>query len=93
MYAQTICTFFLQGRCKYGDQCRYEHPRDAQRSSGFGSTCLLSPCALVNTLTYSAKDQVWNQGSSGRDSAASTPFKLRSPHFESVLAGMNLRDT
>ncbi|XP_067666170.1 nucleoporin NUP42-like [Haliotis asinina] len=26
----TVCTFFLNGRCKFGDKCRYEHPRGGQ---------------------------------------------------------------
>lgn len=24
-YLMTICTYFLKGRCRYGDTCRYEH--------------------------------------------------------------------
>jgi hypothetical protein len=33
---QTVCTFFQRGHCKYGDNCRYEHPRDTATTT-FGS--------------------------------------------------------
>ncbi|ROK64948.1 Nucleoporin-like protein 2 [Anabarilius grahami] len=26
----TVCSFFLQGRCRYGDKCWNEHPRDGR---------------------------------------------------------------
>lgn len=32
-----VCQFFLKGQCKYGDNCRYEHPANA-RQSGFGAS-------------------------------------------------------
>ncbi|KAH9509868.1 hypothetical protein Btru_045460 [Bulinus truncatus] len=27
-----VCQFFLEGRCRYGDNCRNEHPRGVQRN-------------------------------------------------------------
>lgn len=35
IYVQVVCQYFLRGTCKFGDQCRNEHPRD--RAPGFGS--------------------------------------------------------
>ncbi|XP_032436030.1 nucleoporin NUP42 isoform X2 [Xiphophorus hellerii] len=29
-----VCNFFLQGRCRYGDQCWNEHPRGGSRGGG-----------------------------------------------------------
>lgn len=33
----TVCQFFLRGQCKFGDQCRNEHPQDGKQKSGFGN--------------------------------------------------------
>ncbi|XP_029023184.1 nucleoporin NUP42 [Betta splendens] len=32
----TVCNFFLQGRCRYGDKCWNEHPRGGNRGGGGG---------------------------------------------------------
>ncbi|KAJ2828091.1 Nucleoporin-like protein 2 [Coemansia erecta] len=32
----TVCQYFLQGRCSFGDRCRNEHPQN--RPSGFGQS-------------------------------------------------------
>ncbi|XP_029920261.1 nucleoporin NUP42 [Myripristis murdjan] len=32
----TVCTYFLQGRCRYGDKCRNEHPRGGRGAGGGG---------------------------------------------------------
>ncbi|XP_072227011.1 nucleoporin NUP42 [Leuresthes tenuis] len=32
----TVCSFFLQGRCRYGDKCWNEHPRGGSRGGGGG---------------------------------------------------------
>ncbi|KAI0694382.1 hypothetical protein C8T65DRAFT_666804 [Cerioporus squamosus] len=32
-----VCQFFLRGTCKFGNNCRNEHPRDGQRQGGFGN--------------------------------------------------------
>ncbi|KAM9824074.1 nucleoporin NUP42 [Neosynchiropus ocellatus] len=31
-----VCNFFLQGRCRYGDKCWNEHPRDGRGGGGGG---------------------------------------------------------
>ena len=37
-HTQVVCQFFLRGTCKFGDQCRNEHPQNVQsdRRSAFG---------------------------------------------------------
>lgn len=32
----TVCNFFLQGRCRYGEKCWNEHPRGGNRGGGGG---------------------------------------------------------
>ncbi|XP_026203536.1 nucleoporin NUP42 [Anabas testudineus] len=32
----TVCNFYLQGRCRYGDKCWNEHPRGGNRGGGGG---------------------------------------------------------
>ncbi|XP_028284741.1 nucleoporin NUP42 [Parambassis ranga] len=32
----TVCSFFLQGRCRYGEKCWNEHPRGGNRGGGGG---------------------------------------------------------
>ncbi|XP_041823192.1 nucleoporin NUP42 [Melanotaenia boesemani] len=32
----TVCSFFLQGRCRYGEKCWNEHPRGGSRGGGGG---------------------------------------------------------
>ncbi|KAH7907520.1 hypothetical protein BJ138DRAFT_488074 [Hygrophoropsis aurantiaca] len=32
-----VCQYFLRGQCRYGKECRNEHPVDQQRQGGFGN--------------------------------------------------------
>ncbi|XP_034017211.1 nucleoporin NUP42 [Thalassophryne amazonica] len=32
----TVCSYFLQGRCRYGEKCWNEHPRDGRGGGGEG---------------------------------------------------------
>lgn len=36
---QTLCCFFVQGLCKFGEGCRFSHTDDGQRPCQFGSQC------------------------------------------------------
>ncbi|XP_013910502.1 PREDICTED: nucleoporin-like protein 2 [Thamnophis sirtalis] len=31
-----VCSYFLQGNCRFGDRCWYEHPRGGRASQAFG---------------------------------------------------------
>jgi len=42
-YFQVVCQFFMRGSCRFGNNCRNEHP---QRQSGFGSTSILFSIVL-----------------------------------------------
>ncbi len=33
---KAVCQFFLRGSCKFGNQCRNEHPQNGDRRSTFG---------------------------------------------------------
>jgi zinc finger (C-x8-C-x5-C-x3-H type) protein len=33
---KVVCQFFLRGACKFGNQCRNEHPQNGDRRSTFG---------------------------------------------------------
>uniref|UniRef100_A0A0A9ZIQ1 Zinc finger CCCH domain-containing protein 4 n=1 Tax=Lygus hesperus TaxID=30085 RepID=A0A0A9ZIQ1_LYGHE len=36
---QTACCFFLQGKCKFGDLCRFVHKNDTDMPCQFGDNC------------------------------------------------------
>lgn len=36
---QTLCCFFAQGLCKFGEVCRFSHSDDGSRACQFGSQC------------------------------------------------------
>jgi len=36
---QTLCCFFVQGLCKFGEGCRFSHADDGNRPCQFGSQC------------------------------------------------------
>lgn len=40
---QAVCQYFLRGACKFGGECRNEHPQNGDRRSAFGGK---SPVAL-----------------------------------------------
>lgn len=54
----TVCSFFLQGRCRYGDKCWNEHPRGGSASGGGGGF-------RNNSYNRSAPQQQPRQGTGG----------------------------
>ncbi|KAJ5918115.1 hypothetical protein N7454_010490 [Penicillium verhagenii] len=62
-----VCTFFQQGRCKFGDRCKYEHPGQATAASsgnrfgalaagGFGSQGSRQNNQPAESYNLNAKD-------------------------------------
>ncbi|XP_066440654.1 nucleoporin NUP42 [Eleutherodactylus coqui] len=66
-----VCNFYLQGRCKFGDRCWNEHPRDGRQyghnryqeqgaaaSSNWGSSGqrYVQPATFSKNLTWTNKD-------------------------------------
>jgi hypothetical protein len=49
---QVVCQFFLRGTCKFGNQCRNEHPQNAQgdRRSAFGGEPSIAFALLLSSL-------------------------------------------
>ncbi|XP_003969103.1 nucleoporin NUP42 [Takifugu rubripes] len=54
----TVCSFFLQGRCRYGEKCWNEHPRGGSVSGGGGGF-------KNNSYNRSAPQQQPRQGTGG----------------------------
>lgn len=52
----TVCSFFLQGRCRYGEKCWNEHPRVGGGGGGFKN----------NSYNRSAPQQQPRQGTGGK---------------------------
>ncbi|KAI0650889.1 hypothetical protein C8Q79DRAFT_411655 [Trametes meyenii] len=48
-----VCQYFLRGTCKFGNNCRYEHPRDGQRQGGFGMVLFSAGLLVAATLQIS----------------------------------------
>ncbi|TFK94893.1 hypothetical protein K466DRAFT_119297 [Polyporus arcularius HHB13444] len=49
-----VCQFYLRGTCKFGNNCRNEHPRDGPRQGGFGSACIVH-CCLIHAYVACAE--------------------------------------
>ena len=52
---QVVCQFFLRGTCKFGDQCRNEHPQNGDRRSAFANQSIGStwtPASGQRTIPY-----------------------------------------
>lgn len=55
----TVCSFFLQGRCRYGEKCWNEHPRGGGGGGGGGGGF------KNNSYNRSAPQQQPRQGTGG----------------------------
>ncbi|XP_053570119.1 nucleoporin NUP42 [Bombina bombina] len=86
-----ICSFFIQGRCRFGDKCWNEHPRDGRGSGGHhyqepagdrrGSSYYppqryVQPSSFNKSMTWTNKDTKPTFGSFSRPGdAGSKSFK------------------
>ncbi|KAL4751607.1 hypothetical protein BDW72DRAFT_192801 [Aspergillus terricola var. indicus] len=52
-----VCTFFQQGRCKFGDRCKNEHPRSQQTFTGGNRFGALSAGGGYNSRGFSGQNQ------------------------------------
>ena len=48
---QVVCQFFLRGSCKFGDQCRNEHPQNGDRRSAFGGQSSVALHCLGSSIS------------------------------------------
>lgn len=44
-----VCKFFLKGYCRYGRNCRFEHPGENTPASGFSFTKALEDTTITNS--------------------------------------------
>ncbi|XP_069811880.1 nucleoporin NUP42-like [Dendropsophus ebraccatus] len=80
-----ICSFFLQGRCKFGDRCWNEHPRDGRHqghnryqseSSNWNSSSqrYVQPSSFSKNLTWTRdNDRSFGSGSGDNRNRSSKP--------------------
>ncbi|XP_066524663.1 nucleoporin NUP42 [Hoplias malabaricus] len=73
----TVCSFFLQGRCRYGDKCWNEHPRGGGggggggRGGGFGNRVWVNPQSqrsggdFIQNNSFSRGANEWRGGGGG----------------------------
>ncbi|CBF77183.1 hypothetical protein AN4595.2 [Aspergillus nidulans FGSC A4] len=52
-----VCTYFQQGRCKFGDRCKNEHPRSQQTFTGGNRFGALSAGGGFNSRGFSGQNQ------------------------------------
>ncbi|XP_055076162.2 nucleoporin NUP42 isoform X1 [Misgurnus anguillicaudatus] len=95
----TVCNFFLQGRCRYGDKCWNEHPRGGdyrgnQQPSrgGFGNRVWVNPSQrsgneFIQPSTFSRDGGNW-----GRRDAKSSDFSFSTQNRFSTLNSQNNTD-
>uniref|UniRef100_A0A4W6ECN3 Nucleoporin NUP42 n=1 Tax=Lates calcarifer TaxID=8187 RepID=A0A4W6ECN3_LATCA len=89
----TICNFFLQGRCRYGEKCWNEHPRGGNRGAGggFGNRVWVNPNqqkgGYIQPSSFSSHGRSdWGRGGGGRrDNVKSSEFNFSSQNRFSAL--------
>ncbi|XP_016349563.1 nucleoporin NUP42 [Sinocyclocheilus anshuiensis] len=103
----TVCNFFLQGRCRYGEKCWNEHPRDerggdyrgTQQPSrgGYGNRVWINPSQrtggdYVQPSSFSRDgDNDWSRGGGGAD-VKSSDFSFSGQNRFSALASHSHSD-
>ncbi|XP_026988479.2 nucleoporin NUP42 isoform X2 [Tachysurus fulvidraco] len=65
----TVCSYFLEGRCRYGDKCWNEHPRGG-RHAGSVNRVWVNPTqrsggGVVQPSSFSRGGGDWGRGNSG----------------------------
>nr|XP_033950387.1 nucleoporin NUP42 [Pseudochaenichthys georgianus] len=74
----TVCNFFLQGRCRYGDKCWNEHPGEegggGGGGGGFGNRVWVNPsqqkAAYIQPSSFSSHGtEEWGRGGAGSGGA------------------------
>lgn len=98
----TVCSFFLQGRCRYGEKCWNEHPRGGRggdyrgnqqpNRGGFGNRVWINPSQrtggdYVQPSSFSrGGNNDWSRGGGTPQNIKSSDFSFSSQNRFSALA-------
>ncbi|XP_043088961.1 nucleoporin NUP42 [Puntigrus tetrazona] len=93
----TVCNFFLEGRCRYGEKCWNEHPRDGRggdyrgnqqpNRGGFGNRVWVNPAQrsagdYVQPSSFSrGGNNDWSRGGGGGGGGGAAPQGIKSSDF------------
>ncbi|KAL4629747.1 nucleoporin-like protein 2-like [Arapaima gigas] len=89
----TVCNFFLQGRCRYGEKCWNEHPRGsggggygghsnrAPQQSGFGNRVWVNPSQTSSSRDYVASSSFSRGGNDWGRGGEGSGRDLKSSNF------------
>ncbi|KAI2653254.1 Nucleoporin NUP42 [Labeo rohita] len=93
----TVCSFFLQGRCRYGEKCWNEHPRGGRGGDfrgnqqpsrgGFGNRVWINPSQrtggeFIQPSSFSrGGNDDWSRGGGGGGGGGGTSRDVRSSDF------------
>ncbi|KAI7542377.1 hypothetical protein KC316_g15305 [Hortaea werneckii] len=80
----TVCHFFLQGRCKFGDNCKNEHPRDNNQGNRFAALSNQGGPGRGRSGGFGGGGDRYRPGQQrGRDQPA--PYHLNTDHIRADL--------